>query len=95
MKALEERGITLEELEVPLDEDGVELVILGDDLESRIIDLLKKDIAPDLSELESTAIKRYIQSCTAIKQENHDLNERLHAFDEDNKVLNLIIKLDF
>jgi hypothetical protein len=36
--------------------------------------------------VEDAALKRYIQSSQAIKNENEDLNERLQAFDEDNKV---------
>lgn len=36
--------------------------------------------------MEDAALKRYIQSSQAIKVENQDLNERLQAFDEDNKV---------
>jgi hypothetical protein len=64
---------------------------LEDDLESRILDVLKKDVMPELSDLESVALKRYIQSANAIKDLNHDLNERLHAFDEDNKVRNILV----
>ena len=51
-----------------------------------MLDVLKKEVAPNLTEVEDAALKRYIQSSQAIKNENEDLNERLQAFDEDNKV---------
>jgi hypothetical protein len=63
---------------------------LEDDLESKIVEVLKKEIMPDLSDLEGAALRRYIQSASAIKEVNHDLNERLQAFDEDNKVRYLV-----
>ena len=80
------RGLRLEELEVALDEDGQELLILDQELEVKVLDVLKKEVAPNLTEVEDAALKRYIQSSQAIKLENQDLNERLQAFDEDNKV---------
>jgi hypothetical protein len=78
--------LRIEELEIPLDEDGQELLILEQELEAKVLDVLKKEVAPNLTEVEDAALKRYIQSSQAIKNENEDLNERLQAFDEDNKV---------
>ena len=76
-----------------MDEDGQEHFILNEDIESKVIDILKKDVAPNLAELEEAALRRYIQSSTAIKHLNHDLNERLQAFDDDNKVIRHNLKI--
>lgn len=94
MKQQEVRGLRLDELDIPLDEDGHEQIILDDDLESRIVEVLKKEIMPDLSDVEGAALRRYIQSANAIKEVNHDLNERLQAFDDDNKVRIFIYRND-
>ena len=50
----------MEELEVPLDDDGQEVVILEEELESRVVEVLKKEVAPNLPDIESLALKRYI-----------------------------------
>ena len=54
------RGLKLEELEVVLDEDGQELLILDQELEVKVLDVLKKEVAPNLTEVEDAALKRYI-----------------------------------
>ena len=54
------RGLRIEELEILLDEDGQELLILEQELEAKVLDVLKKEVAPNLTEVEDAALKRYI-----------------------------------
>ena len=50
----------MEELEIQLDEDGQEILLLEEEVEKKVLEVLKKDVAPNLSEIEGTALKRYI-----------------------------------
>jgi len=52
--------LKIEELDVQIDEDGQENLILDELVESKIVDILKKDVAPNLPEVEGTALRRYI-----------------------------------
>jgi hypothetical protein len=60
LKQKEARGLKIEELDVPIDEDGHEHLILDDLIESKVVDILKKDVVPNLQEVEGAALRRYI-----------------------------------
>jgi hypothetical protein len=60
LKQKEARGLKIEELDVQIDEDGHEHLILDDLIESKVVDILKKDVVPNLQEVEGAALRRYI-----------------------------------
>jgi len=57
-----------------------ELEMLPEETEQKIIEVMLKDVFPTLSEIEGTALKRFITQYSFYRGQNTELNERNDEF---------------